>query len=53
MSESLSTVITDTKENITLETVMDRYFIPPKTIEYYKWGQAIVIFIFFGLMAYS
>jgi ABC-type multidrug transport system fused ATPase/permease subunit len=43
-------VVNVTDENITLKTIMNRYFIPPKTIEYYKWGQAIVIFIFFGLM---
>ena len=39
-----------TNKNITLDKIMNRYFIPPKTNEYYKWGQAIVIFIFFGLM---
>jgi len=43
-------VVNVTDQNITLDKIMNRYFIPPKTIEYYKWGQAIVIFIFFGLM---
>ena len=33
-----------------LETIMKRYFMPPKTIQYMRWGQAFMIFILFGLM---
>ena len=33
-----------------LETVMKRYFIPPNTIQFMRWGQALMIFVLFGLM---
>jgi len=33
-----------------LETIMKRYFIPPQTIQYMRWGQAFMVFILFGLM---
>lgn len=33
-----------------LETILKRYFIPPKTIQFMRWGQAIMIFVLFGLM---
>ena len=28
-----------------LETILKRYFIPPKTIQFMRWGQAIMIFV--------
>jgi hypothetical protein len=33
-----------------LESIMKRYFIPPQTSQYMKWGQSIMIFILFGCM---
>jgi hypothetical protein len=33
-----------------LETIMKRYFMPPQTIQFMRWGQAFMIFILFGLM---
>jgi len=38
----------DSNEN--LETILKRYFIPPNTIQFMRWGQAIMIFVLFGLM---
>ena len=38
----------DNEEN--LETILKRYFIPPNTIQFMRWGQAMMIFVLFGLM---
>ena len=38
----------ETQDN--LETIMKRYFMPPQTIQFMRWGQAFMIFILFGLM---
>jgi hypothetical protein len=46
-----ATTINEVNEDTTsLKTIMNRYFVPPKTIQYQEWGQAFAIFIFFGLM---
>lgn len=36
--------------NDNLETIAKKYFIPPNTIQFMRWGQAFMIFILFGLM---
>lgn len=33
-----------------LESIMKRYFIPPSTIRWSKWGQSFMVFILFGMM---
>ena len=38
------------ENNDNLETIAKRYFIPPNTIQFMRWGQAFMIFILFGLM---
>jgi hypothetical protein len=38
----------ETKEN--LEDVFKKYFIPPQTSQFTKWGQAIMVILLFGLM---
>jgi hypothetical protein len=34
----------------TIETILKRYFIPPNTVQFMRWGQALMIFVLFGLM---
>ena len=41
---------TQDKANDTKETIFKRYFIPPQTVRWSKWGQAFMVFILFGLM---
>ena len=33
-----------------LESIMKKYFIPPQTINYMKWGQSFMIILLFGFM---
>lgn len=33
-----------------LESIMKKYFVPPKTINYMKWGQSFMIILLFGFM---
>ncbi len=33
-----------------LESIMKKYFIPPQTSQYMKWGQSVMIFLLFGVM---
>ena len=48
----MSTKATDnldtTKENV--EDVFKKYFIPPQSGQFTKWGQAIMVILLFGLM---
>ena len=37
-------------ESTTKSKILNRYFIPPQTAQYMKWGQAFMIFIIFLLM---
>jgi hypothetical protein len=36
--------------NENLESIMKKYFIPPQTVNYMKWGQSFMIILLFGLM---
>ena len=36
--------------NENLESIMKKYFIPPQTTNYMKWGQSFMIVILFGFM---
>ena len=47
--ENIASQTQDTA-NETKETILKRYFIPPQTIRWSKWGQAFMVFILFGLM---
>ena len=42
--------ILDEHDNETKETILTRYFVPPNTIQFMKWGQAFMIFALFSLM---
>ena len=47
----------DGKENIpekqSMESVFTRYYIPPNTAQYMKWGQTIMVILLFGAMFIS
>ena len=47
----------DGKENIpekhSMESVFTRYYIPPDTVQYMKWGQTIMVILLFGAMFIS
>jgi predicted PurR-regulated permease PerM len=32
------------------EHILEKYFIPPKTMQFMRWGQALMIFVLFGFM---
>lgn len=60
MSSNITTVnVTDNgrKENIpekqSMESVFTRYYIPPNTAQYMKWGQTIMVILLFGAMFIS
>lgn len=36
--------------NKTIESVFTRYYIPPDTIQYMKWGQTFMVLLLFGAM---
>ena len=40
-------------DNITGEEIMIRYFSPPDTYQYMKWGQTIMVILLFGVMFLS
>lgn len=40
----------ETNKDENIETILKRYFIPPNTFQFMRWGQAIMIFLLFGLM---
>lgn len=39
--------------NLDLESVFTRYYIPPNTAQYMKWGQTIMVILLFGAMFIS
>ena len=39
--------------NLVLESVFTRYYIPPNTAQYMKWGQTIMVILLFGAMFIS
>ena len=39
--------------NLDLESVFTRYYIPPDTVQYMKWGQTIMAILLFGAMFIS
>lgn len=60
MASNITTVnVTDNggKENIpekqSMESVFTRYYIPPNTAQYMKWGQTIMVILLFGAMFIS
>lgn len=48
MSTKATDTLDTTKENI--EDVFKKYFIPPQSGQFTKWGQAIMVILLFGLM---
>ena len=49
-TEKVDDILNEKKNKDTKESILKRYFIPPDTMQYMKWGQAVMIFILFGLM---
>ena len=43
----------NTKVSNTIENVFTRYYIPPNTIQYMKWGQTFMVLILFGAMFFA
>lgn len=58
-SNTTTTNVTNTGDNTTiqgnldLESVFTRYYIPPDTMQYMKWGQTILVILLFGVMFIS
>ena len=58
-SNTTTTNVTTTGDNTKiqgnqdLESVFTRYYIPPDTVQYMKWGQTIMVIILFGVMFIS
>ena len=58
-SNTTTTNVTNTGDNVKiqgnldLESVFTRYYIPPDTVQYMKWGQTIMVIILFGVMFIS
>jgi predicted PurR-regulated permease PerM len=48
MSTKATDTLDTTKENV--EDVFKKYFIPPQSGQFSKWGQAIMVILLFGLM---
>ncbi len=48
MSSEATNIADNTNEK--LEDVMKKYFIPPQTSQFTKWGQAIMVILLFGIM---
>jgi hypothetical protein len=48
MSTKATDTLDTTKENV--EDVFKKYFIPPQSGQFTKWGQAIMVILLFGLM---
>lgn len=42
--------ITVSNNNETIESVFTRYYIPPDTMQYMKWGQTFMVLLLFGAM---
>ena len=48
---SATTTNTSTgKTKQTIESIFTRYYIPPNTIQYMKWGQTLMVLLLFGAM---
>ena len=58
-SNTTTTNVTNTGDNVKiqgnldLESVFTRYYIPPDTVQYMKWGQTILVILLFGVMFIS
>ena len=40
-------------DTMTGEQILKKYFVPPQTVQFMKWGQAIMVFILFGVMFFG